>query len=64
MEGNDNKFSIKQYILFKIDRSIAVLGLIGIAVGAMVCQDISEPAAKIITSVSTALALYVGVRGK
>jgi hypothetical protein len=64
MEENNDKFSIKQYILFKIDRSVAVLGLIGIAVGAMLCQDISDSAAKIITGISTALALYLGVRGK
>jgi len=64
MEENKSEFSIKQYILFKIDRTVTVLGLIGIAAGAMIDQDISDSAAKIITGISTALALYLGVRGK
>ena len=69
MNENNNDFGIKQYILFKLDRTIAVLGLICVAVVILVsinlfCESISEPAAKIITGATTALALYVGVRGK
>ena len=57
------QYSIKEYILFKLDRTIAILGLVGIAVGAMLFKEITEPAAKIVSGVAGALAVYVGGRG-
>ena len=54
--------TLLEYMLYKIDRTIAILGLIAIGIWAMVVSDMSEPAAKIIGSVVTGLSMYLGVR--
>jgi hypothetical protein len=52
-------YSIKDLILYKLDRTLAIVGLVVIA-GAAMWADLSEPSAKVVTAVVTALAMYVG----
>lgn len=58
-------YSIKEYILFKIDRSIALLGMLALGmVSALVDFPDKSPAPGIINNVIIGLGVYVGVRGK
>lgn len=54
-------YSIKEYILFKIDRSIALLGLIGLGIASMIF-DIPESSRSVLNNVMTALSVYIGAR--
>jgi len=60
---DEPKHSIIQYILFKVDRTITIVGLIAIAIWALISTEISEIASKIVFGVITALATYLGSRG-
>ena len=59
---NESPRTIKEYVLFKLDRNLAIIGLIVIAVLSVLRQDISEGAAKIVASVITAMGMYLGIR--
>ena len=54
--------TLLEYLLFKIDRTIAILGLIAIGLFSIFSTDISETSAKMIGSVITGLSMYLGVR--
>ena len=54
-------YSTKEYILIKLDRNIAIVGLVSIGAIALL---LNTPAAeKIVTGVVAALAVYLGARG-
>lgn len=57
----EKKYSIKEYILFKIDRTVALLGLIGLGVTSILgaVPEVSQPT---INNIITALSVYVGAR--
>ena len=55
-------YTLLEYLLFKIDRTLAILGLIAIGLYSIVASDISDVSAKIIGSVITGLSMYLGVR--
>jgi len=54
-------YSIKEYILFKLDRTIALLGLVGLGIVSM-SSDIPEASQGTLNSVITALGVYIGAR--
>jgi hypothetical protein len=56
-------YSIKEYILFKLDRNISIVGLIAIAIVSMFLGDISEIASKIASACVGGLCVYIGGRG-
>ena len=56
-------YSLLEYLLFKLDRNIAIAGLIAIAVVAIMVSEISEPASKIISACVGGLCVYIGGRG-
>ena len=61
--NNGNGYSIKQYILYKLDRTIAIVGLILIAIAAFVFgKQISADVKAIITGVIGVLGVYIGGR--
>ena len=55
-------YSIKEFLLFKLDRTLALLGIVGMGVAAVVC-DISPQSQSIITNILYILGVYTGVRG-
>lgn len=58
-------YSIKEYILFKLDRNIALVGFLTLGI-VVICTDafveLSEQAVSIVEKIITALGVYVGVR--
>jgi len=54
-------YSIKEYILFKLDRTIALLGLVGLGV-ASIAFNIPEASQSTLNNVITALGVYIGAR--
>ena len=56
------KFTIKEYILFKLDRNIALVGLVGLGICAMFV-DLKPTAEKVVTGVISAFSVYIGTRG-
>jgi type IV secretory pathway VirB2 component (pilin) len=56
-----DKFSIRQYILFKLDRNIAIVGLIAIGLAALFKGATWDE--KVVSGVVGALAVYLGARG-
>ena len=58
---DEKKYSIKEYILFKLDRNIAILGLVGLGMIALVLNTAQSD--KIVAGVVGALATYLGSRG-
>ncbi len=54
--------TVIEYLLFKIDRTIAIIGLIAIGLYSIFSKDISDTSVKIIASVVTGLSMYLGVR--
>ena len=63
MPEEEKTYTVKEYILFKLDRNLAILGLIIIAITSVWMKDVSEAAGKIIAGVVGALAVYLGARG-
>jgi len=55
-------YTIVQLLLFKFDRTLAILGLVVIAIFTINADKISTEAQMIITSVTTALGIVLGVR--
>ena len=57
----EKKYSIREYILFKIDRTVELLGLIGLGVTSILgaVPEVSQPT---INNIITALSVYVGAR--
>jgi hypothetical protein len=56
------KYSIREYVLFKLDRSIAVIGLVAVGITALALRP--EGYEAIVAAVVTPLAAYVGMRAK
>ena len=56
-------YTLLEYLLFKLDRNIAIAGLIAIAIVAVIVKEISEPASKIISACVGGLCVYIGGRG-
>ena len=54
-------YSIKEYILFKLDRTIALLGLVALGVSSML-MDIPEGSQGTLNNVISVLGVYVGAR--
>ena len=55
------KYTIKEYILFKLDRNIAIIGLVTLGVTALILQVPKSD--EIVSGVVAALAVYLGARG-
>lgn len=61
MSEEKKAYTFVEYVLFKLDRNIAIVGLVSIGVLALI---IKHPAAeKIASGVIGALAVYLGARG-
>ena len=56
-------YSLKNLILYKMDRTIAVLGMVAIGVWALTTKEIPADAGKIVSGVITGLGVYLGVKG-
>jgi len=54
--------TILEYLLFKIDRTLAIVGLIAIGIFSILTSNIPDTSVKIIGSVVTGLSMYLGVR--
>ena len=54
--------TVLEYMLYKIDRTLAIAGLIAIGLYAIFSSDIPDGAIKVISSVVTGLSMYLGVR--
>ena len=63
MTEEKQTYTIIEYILFKIDRSIAIVGLISIGLSAVFIPEIPETAIKVIAPVVSGLCFYLGARG-
>ena len=61
MNDEPKKYSIKEYILFKLDRNIAIVGLVALGVAAIILRPTGYE--KIVSAVVGALAVYIGSRG-
>lgn len=61
MTEEQKNFTIKEYILFKLDRNIAILGLVALGVIALIHN--TDQSEKIVAGVVSALAVYLGARG-
>lgn len=60
---NINGYSIKQLILYKMDRTFAILGIILLgAVAIFKGTEMPVPAIQVVTAAITALATYIGGR--
>ena len=57
-------YNVKNLILYKMDRTMAIAGLIIIGIVSIVSDAIPPEAAKVVTGVVGALAVYVGGRGR
>lgn len=58
----EKQLTIKQLILFKIDRNVAIIGLIAIGLVALSIDSMSDAAVKIVSNVVTGLSMYLGIR--
>ncbi|HUT00494.1 MAG TPA: hypothetical protein VMY59_09275 [Candidatus Thermoplasmatota archaeon] len=56
-------YSLLEYLLFKIDRTLAISGTILIALTALWVNDISEAAKVIVSGIGAGLLVYIGGRG-
>jgi len=63
MEEEKESYSLKNLILYKMDRTIAVLGMVGIGLWSLMVKEMSPDAGKIAASVITGLGVYLGVKG-
>lgn len=54
--------TILEYMLYKIDRTLAIAGLIAIGIFAIYSSKIPDASVKVISSVVTGLSMYLGVR--
>ena len=61
-EISNRTFTIKEYVLFKLDRNIAILGLIALGIIAVVF-DVKPTNEKVLGAIIGALAVYIGGRG-
>ena len=61
IKAENQGYSIKEYILFKLDRTIALLGLVGLGVSSML-MDIPEGSQGTLNNVISVLGVYVGAR--
>ena len=61
MNDKPKIYSIKEYILFKLDRNIAILGLVALGVIGFIEQPSGYE--KIVSGIVAALAVYLGARG-
>ena len=61
IKAENKGYSIKEYILFKLDRTIALLGLVALGI-ASIAFDIPEASQGTLNSVITALGVYIGAR--
>ena len=57
-------YTLKEYILYKLDRTIAIMGLILIGIVVIFKSTVSPEASKIINAVLPLLGFYAGVRSK
>lgn len=62
-EPTKKGYSVQEYMLFKLDRNIAIIGLITIAIWALLTKDLSADAGKIAYAVIGILGVYIGGRG-
>jgi hypothetical protein len=61
MDEKKEPYSIKEYILFKLDRNIAIFGLVSLGITALILG--TPETEKIVSGVVAALAVYLGARG-
>ena len=62
MEEKEN-YSLKNLILYKLDRTIAVLGMVAIGICSLIIKDLPPESGKISVAVITGLGVYLGVKG-
>jgi hypothetical protein len=60
MDENPNSFTVKEFVLYKLDRTIAVVGLI--VLGAWSLVDVTPETSQIAIAVVGGLVGYVGGR--
>ena len=58
----EQNYSLKQMIMYKIDRSLAIIGMILIG-GFAVFGKVDAETSKILTAIVTGLGVYSGTRG-
>jgi len=63
MDEENKEYSLQNLILYKMDRTLAVLGLIFVGVLALWTKELPPEAAKIATAVVTGLVAYLGFKG-
>ena len=56
-------YTIPEFLLFKLDRTLAIVGLVAVALTALWVNDISEPAKVVVSGIAGGLGVYLGVRG-
>lgn len=54
--------TVLEYMLYKIDRTLAIAGLIAIGIFAILSTKIPDASVKVLSSVVTGLSMYLGVR--
>lgn len=59
----DKDYSLKNLILYKMDRTIAVVGMVVIGIWSLTTSTLSPEASKIAASVITGLGVYLGIKG-
>jgi len=52
--------TIKEMILYKMDRTLAILGLIAIAVIALTSETVTVPAITVVSLITGGLVTYIG----
>ena len=52
--------TIKEMILYKMDRTLAILGLVAIAIIALTTKTLSAPAIAVVSLISGGLVTYIG----
>lgn len=54
--------SFKEILLYKLDRTLAIAGLIGIGIVAMTIKNLSTTAVQVVTVIAGGLVTYIGGR--
>ena len=56
-------YSLRNLILYKLDRTIAVVGMVVIGIWALASSTLPPEASKVAASVISALGVYLGIKG-